>query len=62
LIGRVGAASASSVMWVIPFLALILSALFNQIHWGLETLIGMLVVFIGNGLAKFVERRLPDPA
>jgi drug/metabolite transporter (DMT)-like permease len=49
-------------MWVIPFLALILSALFNQIHWGLETLIGMLVVFIGNGLAKFVERRLPDPA
>jgi drug/metabolite transporter (DMT)-like permease len=62
LIGRVGAANASSVMWVIPFLALILSALFNQIHWGLETLIGMLVVFIGNGLAKFVERRLPDPA
>jgi drug/metabolite transporter (DMT)-like permease len=48
LIGRIGAEYAAYVMLLVPVLALVLSTLFEQYHWNISSVSGILLVLIGN--------------
>jgi len=48
LIGRIGADHAAYAMLLVPVLALILSTLFEDYHWYLSGVAGVIMVIMGN--------------
>jgi drug/metabolite transporter (DMT)-like permease len=48
LIGRIGAEYAAYVMLLVPVLALLLSTLFEQYHWTVNAVAGVVLVIVGN--------------
>lgn len=63
LLGRIGPDRAGYISIVFPVVALILSTLFEGLRWSPLTLLGAVLVVVGNGLAlSRVGRRQRSPA
>lgn len=56
LLGRIGADRAAYAFVFIPVIALGLSTLFENFHWGLPTLFGIMLVLFGNVLVLQKDR------
>ena len=48
LIGRIGAEYAAYVLLLVPVLALLLSTIFENYHWTVSGVLGLVLVLIGN--------------
>src|SRR4030067_160861 len=51
LLGRIGPDRSGDIAIVFPVVALTLSTLFEGLHWSLRSILGVLLVVVGNGLA-----------
>ncbi len=56
LIGRVGPAKAAYPLVVVPVVALLVSEIFEDYHWTIYSLIGVVIITVGNILVSGVRK------
>jgi len=62
LLGRIGPDRSGYIAIVFPVVALALSTLFEGLHWSLLSILGVLLVVVGNGLALSRRRQRAEAA
>jgi drug/metabolite transporter (DMT)-like permease len=62
LLGRIGPDRSGYIAIVFPVVALALSTLFEGLRWSLPSILGVLLVVVGNGLALSRRRQPPVAA
>jgi drug/metabolite transporter (DMT)-like permease len=62
LLGRIGPDRSGYIAIVFPVVALTLSTLFEGLHWSLLSILGVLLVVVGNGLALSRRRQRAEAA